>query len=152
MRLRHTFTWLAIAPLGLGLTTGVTITTTLLSQQAIGLSSEPLSAGDALAPRATAAKASGIRAHARHPAPAPVPHGGRATTTAAPRAEPASVTAPTVAPTTPTPTTVRVKPATTRPTPRQTEDHGGRDQRRSGDGGGNGGKNTDNSGSGVRDD
>jgi hypothetical protein len=152
MSLRHTFTWLAIAPLGLGLTTGVTITTTLLSQQAIGLSSEPLSAGDALAPRAATPKASGIRAHARHPAAVPVPHGGRATATAAPRTHPASVTPPAAAPTTPTPTTVQVQPPTTRPTPTQTEDHGGRDQRRSGAGGGNGRKQSDKSGSGARDD
>jgi hypothetical protein len=152
MSLRHTFTWLAIAPLGLGLTTGLTITTTLLSQQAIGLSSEPLSAGDALAPRATTAATSGIGGHARHPAPVPAPHGGRATATAAPRTHPASVTPPPAARTTPTPTTVQVKPPTTRPKPTQTEDHGGRDQRRSGDGGGSVHKGSENSGSGARDD
>ena len=47
MSLRRTFIWLAVAPLGIGLTTGLTITTTLLTQQPIGLASEPLSAGDA---------------------------------------------------------------------------------------------------------
>lgn len=49
MTVRRTLTWIAVAALGVGLTTGMTITTTLLSQQPIALASEPLSAGDALA-------------------------------------------------------------------------------------------------------
>ena len=48
MNVRRTLTWIAVAALGVGLTTAMTITTTLLSQQPIALASEPLSAGDAL--------------------------------------------------------------------------------------------------------
>lgn len=50
MKLRQTLTWAGVAALGVGLTTAVTITTTLLSQQPIALASEPLSAGNALVP------------------------------------------------------------------------------------------------------
>lgn len=161
MSVRQTFTWLAIAPLGLGLTTGLTITTTLLTQQPIGLSSESLSAGDALAPRITTTATKGIRAHAPHSTPAPIAHGGRAESTAVPRTHPGTVTPRIATPSTPTPstptpsaptpTTAQVKPPTTKP-PAQTEDHGGRGQRRSGDGGGRDRKRGDDSGSRVRDD
>ena len=58
MNLRRTLTWVSVAALGVGLTTAMTITTTLLSQQPIALSSEPLSAGNALAPRTTLVPAS----------------------------------------------------------------------------------------------
>ena len=47
---RRTLTWVAVAALGVGLTTAMTITTTLLAQQPIGLSSESPSAGNALVP------------------------------------------------------------------------------------------------------
>ena len=107
MSLRRTLMWLTVAPLGLGLTTGLTITTTLLTQQPIGLGSEPLSAGDALAPRAAKAVATGVRGQAAKPPPAPLPHGGRALSIAIPRESRTSVT-PDVTPQPPVPA-----PATT---------------------------------------
>lgn len=57
MNVRRTLTWVAVAMLGVGLTTAMTMTTTLLTQQSIALSSEPLSAGNALVPRKAAAPA-----------------------------------------------------------------------------------------------
>ena len=61
MNARRTLTWIAVAVLGVGLTTAMTITTTLLSQQPIALASEPLSAGNALvAPRAPTKRAPAI--------------------------------------------------------------------------------------------
>lgn len=50
MTIRRALVWAAVAVLGVALTTGATITTTLLSQQPTGLSSEPVLAGNALAP------------------------------------------------------------------------------------------------------
>jgi hypothetical protein len=163
MGLRRTYTWLAIAPLGLGLTTGLTITTTLLTQQPIGLSSEPLSAGDALAPRVTTAAAGEIRAHAAPSASAPTPHGGRAVATGVSGTQ-AAATPPAITPSPPTPPqaaatthepTPAKQPAHT-PTPTQaptpTEGHRGRDGQRSSDGGGSDSGGDENSGSGVRDD
>ena len=62
MNTRRTLTWLAVAAFGVGLTTAVTITTTLLSQQPIALASEPLSAGNTLVPT-TVVTASPAPAH-----------------------------------------------------------------------------------------
>ena len=162
MGLRRTYTWLAIAPLGLGLTTGLTITTTLLTQQPIGLSSEPLSAGDALAPRATTSAAREIRARAAQSASAPAPHGGRAVATgvsgtqaaATPPAAPNPPTPPQAAPTTHQPTPAKQPAHTPTPTqpPTPTEGHRGRDGQRSSDGGGSDSGGDENSGPGVRDD
>ena len=58
--------WIAVAVLGVGLTTAMTITTTLLSQQPIALASEPLSAGNALAARSLPA-AKTLTNHHRRP-------------------------------------------------------------------------------------
>jgi hypothetical protein len=64
MNIRRTLTWVAVAALGVGLTTAMTITTTLLSQQPIALASEPLSAGNTLVPRTpVVAKARTIAHH-----------------------------------------------------------------------------------------
>jgi hypothetical protein len=49
--------WLVLALLGLALAAGVTIAASRLSSQAIGISAEPLSAGDDLAVPATATPA-----------------------------------------------------------------------------------------------
>jgi len=64
--------WFAVAALGVGLTTAMTITTTLLAQQPIGLSSEPLSAGNALVPPAASAPPAVVR-HRAKPKPNPKP-------------------------------------------------------------------------------
>jgi hypothetical protein len=162
MGLRRTLTWIAIAPLGLGLTTGLTITTTLLTQQPIGLSSEPLSAGDALAPRATTPAAE-RRAHAVRPASGAVSHGGRAVATgradtqpvasASPPAVPPSPPAPPpAAATTPPPTPVKQPAHTPTRTPTPAQRDGGRDGRGSSDRGGSDRGGDENSGSGQRDD
>lgn len=57
MNVRRTLIWVAVAALGVGLTTAMTMTTTLLTQQSIALSSEPLSAGNALVPHKALAPA-----------------------------------------------------------------------------------------------
>jgi hypothetical protein len=167
--MRRTLIWLAVAPLGIGLTTGLTITTTLLTQQPIGLASEPLSAGDALAPPPTRAIARELPAHAAKPARALVTHGGRAL----PTAVPARVTRPALAPPPPAPVVTPAPPTppaqpitppkqptptkqpahTTRPTriKTQPDEQGGGDSQRSTDGGGSS-KGSDNSGHGTRDD
>jgi hypothetical protein len=65
MNIRRTLTWVAVAALGVGLTTAMTITTTLLSQQPIALASEPLSAGNTLVPQTPAAATSRTAVHHR---------------------------------------------------------------------------------------
>jgi outer membrane biosynthesis protein TonB len=166
--MRRTLIWLAVAPLGIGLTTGLTITTTLLTQQPIGLASEPLSAGDALAPPDTKAVAGEAPAHAAKPARALLPHGGRALSTSAPRPPRASVPPPAITPpppapvVTPPPPPAPAKPvtpakhvtpakqpahATTKHVKTSPDEHGGGDSQPSTDGG-----RSDNSGHGARDD
>jgi hypothetical protein len=51
MRTRTLMAWVAIGLLGLALAAGVTYAATQLSSQRIGLSAEPPSAGEELAPR-----------------------------------------------------------------------------------------------------
>jgi hypothetical protein len=51
MRTRQLIVWFAIGLLGLALAAGVTYAATQLSSQRIGLSAEPPSAGEELAPR-----------------------------------------------------------------------------------------------------
>ncbi len=65
MTVRRTLTWIAVAALGVGLTTAMTITTTLLSQQPVALASEPLSAGNALVPQRASAPAKPMTTVAR---------------------------------------------------------------------------------------
>jgi hypothetical protein len=50
---RATVLWTVLAVCGVLLVAGVTVAASTLSTQTIGLSSEPLSAGDRLAPKAT---------------------------------------------------------------------------------------------------
>ena len=155
--MRRTLIWLAVAPLGIGLTTGLTITTTLLTQQPIGLASEPLSAGDALAPPTTKAPAGKRPAHAAKPARALVTHGGRALPTAVPKRPrittkpPAITPAPPAKPVTPAkqPPSTKQPARTAMPTHVKTQagEQGGGDAHSSSDGGG-----SDNSGHGTRDD
>src|SRR5688572_15296375 len=51
---RATVLWLLLAASGVMLVAGVTLAASTLSTQSVGLSSEPLSAGDELAPKETA--------------------------------------------------------------------------------------------------
>ena len=62
---RSLLAWIAVALAGLALAAGVTYAATQLSSQRIGLSAEPPSAGEQLAPR-RAARGSSERRHRRH--------------------------------------------------------------------------------------
>jgi hypothetical protein len=53
MRVRTLLAWIAVGLVGLALAAGVTYAATQLSSQRIGLSAEPPSAGEELAPRTT---------------------------------------------------------------------------------------------------
>lgn len=52
MRARTVIAWVVAAVLGLALAAGITLAASQLSSQRVGLSGEPLSAGDQLVPRA----------------------------------------------------------------------------------------------------
>ncbi len=54
MTARTVLAWVVAAVLGLALAAGITLAASQLSSQRIGLSGEPLSAGDELVPRALA--------------------------------------------------------------------------------------------------
>jgi hypothetical protein len=166
--MQRTLLWLAVAPIGIGLTTGLTITTTLLTQQPIGLASEPLSAGDALAPRTTKAVTGERPADAAKRALVP-PHGGRALPTSRPGPTASRATPPASAPPAPVSTgappsvtkpvapvkhpTRTTQPAPTGPQHVKTEpgEQGGGDSRPS-DHGGSENSGSDGSGHGTRDD
>jgi len=129
MRLLATIRWVALALLGLLIAGGVAIAASSLASQQIGLASEPISAGNALAPAV-------VRTQVK-------PHRHR-TSTSHSEATPGASTVP-VAPIPPTPPTVTaapaqpvVPPSTATPVPaspghRSGEDGGG------GRGGGEGG-------------
>ncbi len=80
---RATVLWVLLAASGVMLVAGVTLAASTLSTQSVGLSSEPLSAGDELAPqetatataRETATPAAERRARRRDRARGPLPHG-----------------------------------------------------------------------------
>jgi alkylation response protein AidB-like acyl-CoA dehydrogenase len=65
MHARALLAWIAVGLAGLALAAGVTYATTQLSSQRIGLSAEPPSAGEQLAPR-RAARPTGERGQRRH--------------------------------------------------------------------------------------
>ena len=92
MRLPATAKWIGLALLGLVIAAAVALAASHLASQQIGLASEPISAGDALAPAAqTSHRGRGPRRHG---------HQGEATTTAPTVPEPPTTTVPT-APTPP---------------------------------------------------
>lgn len=66
---KRTTLWVLLAVLGLVLAAGVTAAASRLSSQHVGLSSEPLSAGQRLAPE----KQKPARRPASRPAPSPAP-------------------------------------------------------------------------------
>ncbi len=99
-----TIRWVALALLGLLVAGGVSIAASSLASQQIGLASEPISAGDALAPA--------VRAHAKsHRHQPPARHGKRSpsTTTSPSTPYPPPVT------TSPPPPTSTAPPPTTSP-------------------------------------
>ena len=67
MTARTVIAWIVAAVLGLALAAGITLAASQLSSQRVGLSGEPLSAGDQLVPRAQ------IRPTPRRPSPASRP-------------------------------------------------------------------------------
>jgi hypothetical protein len=83
---KRTVLWVLLAVLGLVVAAGVTAAASRLSSQHVGLSSEPLSAGQRLAPEARAVRSAPRHAKqrpARRPATSPAPasegsddHGG----------------------------------------------------------------------------
>jgi hypothetical protein len=84
--------WVLIALVGLGLAAGISVGASRLGSQPVGLSSEPLTAGDQLAPAAARAPAR----PARRRAPATTTTATPAPTTAAPPPTTAPTPAPTV--------------------------------------------------------
>lgn len=57
MRMRNLLVWIAVGLIGLALAAGVTYAATQLSSQRIGLSAEPPSAGEELAPNVHSTRA-----------------------------------------------------------------------------------------------
>ena len=94
--MNSTVRWIALALLGIAIAAGVSIAASRLASQQIGLASQPISAGDALAPHVSHRPG----AHGRPQKTAP-PRTPTTQTTTAP--QPPPVPAPTTAaPTTPT--------------------------------------------------
>ena len=117
MRVPATIRWVALALLGLLIAAGVSIAASSLVSQQIGLASEPISAGDALAPQASS-RANRPQAPRHKASPAKTPT----------QPAPAETTAPPPASTEPqSPSTVPVVPAPpSGPSPSGGEqDHGG---------------------------
>jgi hypothetical protein len=77
MTVRTTIVWIVAAVLGLALAAGITLAASQLSSQRVGLSGEPLSAGDRLVPR-TRPRSTQPRAKQPHPShpshPSPPSH------------------------------------------------------------------------------
>src|SRR3954451_15553872 len=71
--MRRTVLWILAAVAGVLVVAGVTAAASTLSTQTIGLSSEPLTAGDALAPKAKATPTATRRKAAAKPKPKPKP-------------------------------------------------------------------------------
>jgi hypothetical protein len=93
VRVPATVRWVVLALLGLLIAAGVSIAASSLASQQIGLASEPISAGDALAPRALSGTNRRVK-HRRHR------HGGspaKTPTTSAPPVTVAPAPAPEVA-------------------------------------------------------
>lgn len=122
MRLPATAKWLGLALLGLLIAAAVAIAASRLASQQIGLASEPISAGDALAP-AVASPQPGRRtkrAHHRHRSEAP------------PGTTPANP-----------PLTTPTEPTTTGPPSAPSQEHTQGDEGGGGGGGGGGGHGAD---------
>jgi hypothetical protein len=68
MTARVVVAWVVAAVLGLALAAGITLAASQLSSQRIGLSGEPLSAGDQLVPRAQPRPAQRRPSHSSRPA------------------------------------------------------------------------------------
>jgi hypothetical protein len=128
MKVPATLRWLGLAMLGILIAAAVSVAASRLASQQIGLASQPISAGDALAPAS--------REKPRHPRPAqPKRHGG------AQQAAPTTTTPPAPSPTT---TTTTPEPTSPEPAPPSSTEsrsgsHDGEHGGSSGGGGGGGG-------------
>jgi hypothetical protein len=91
--------WFGLALLGIAIAAGVSIAASSLASQQIGLASQPISAGDALAPREPSAAATRHRRHRHERSPAKTKHTAPAPETT--EAQPPAMPSPTV-PATPT--------------------------------------------------
>jgi hypothetical protein len=112
--------WLGLALLGILVAAGISIAASRLASQQIGLASEPISAGDALAPAAPAEEAPDRKSHQQA-------GGGR--TAPAPRTAPPPAVAPPPRSSSPAP------PETTPAPPSGSDDSGGAGSGESGGGG-----------------
>jgi hypothetical protein len=131
VRAPATLRWLGLALLGILVAAGVAIAASRLASQQIGLASEPISAGDALAPT--------LRPHGRRPGRRR-PHHHVPATTPTVTTPPATTTAPPP----PTPTTIETaapEPQPEGPSHAGGGEHGG--EHRGGHGGGHGGRHAD---------
>ncbi len=115
MSLPATVKWIGLALLGLVIAAAVAIAASHLASQQIGIASESITAGDALAPARAGAGATGQR-QPRHPKPRTSATGGSHPPTATTTSPPASATAP---PTTP------AQPPSAPPTREPRDDSGG---------------------------
>jgi hypothetical protein len=115
-----TLRWLGLALLGILIAAGVSIAASRLASQQIGLASQPISAGDALAPAVSRVKPS----H-RHPGPGHRPANRQAKTSPEPSTIPSMP--PTSEPPTysPPPSTVPTSPATPSPGSGHDGEHSG---------------------------
>ena len=73
MTARTVIAWVVAAVLGLALAAGITLAASQLSSQRVGLSGEPLSAGDQLVPRAQPRPTQRRPSHPSRPAHPPQP-------------------------------------------------------------------------------
>lgn len=121
MSSRATIKWVGLALAGLLVAAGVAIAASNLASQQIGLASEPISAGDALAPAASQNRG--------HSPQSPVHAQGDHTTPTAPTTTPEpqpTTPIPTPEPEVTTPTTPEGEPTTpTSPSNSARDDHGG---------------------------
>jgi hypothetical protein len=120
MRSRTTIKWMGLALVGLLVAVGVAIAAANLAGRQIGLASEPISAGDALAPAASP--------NGGHGSQSPGGGHGDSTTPTAPTTTPEpqpTVPPPTPDPETTTPATPEAEPTSPTSPPNSADDHGG---------------------------
>lgn len=114
-----TMRWVALALLGLLIAAGVSIAASSLASQQIGLASEPISAGDALAPQASS-RTNRNESHRHKASPAKTPTEPAPTKTIAPPPASTEPHPPAAAP----PSTVPVVPSGSSPSGGE-QDHSG---------------------------
>lgn len=118
---RATIKWVGLALAGLLVAAGVAIAASNLASQQIGLASEPISAGDALAPAASPNRGHGSQGQGGGRGDTTTPTNPTTTTEPEP-----TITTPPPEPEAPTPTAPEAEPAPpTSPSNNPRDDHGG---------------------------